>query len=37
MFDISAITEQQAKEELERIAKEVAKSDIAYYQNDMPY
>ena len=37
MFDISTITEQQAKEELERIAKEVAKSDIAYYQNDMPY
>ena len=37
MFDISTITEQQAKEELERIAKEIAKSDTAYYQNDMPY
>lgn len=36
-FDISNLTEKQAKEELKRIAKEMAKADIAYYQNDNPY
>ncbi len=37
MIDVSAINEEQAKKELERIAKEIAKSDEAYYQNDNPY
>lgn len=37
MTDISKLTEEQAKKELERIAGEMAKADIAYYQNDDPY
>ena len=37
MADIKDITEEQAKLELEHIAHEMAKSDIAYYQNDAPY
>lgn len=37
MRTINEITEEEAKIELERIAKEMAKSDIAYYQNDAPY
>ncbi len=35
--NIADITEEQAKIELEKIAKEMAKADIAYYQNDEPY
>ena len=35
--NIIDITEEQAKIELEKIAKEMAKADIAYYQNDEPY
>ena len=31
------VTEEQAKAELEKIAREMAKADIAYYQNDEPY
>ena len=34
---INTITEEQAKADLEFIAKEMAKADIAYYQNDDPY
>lgn len=34
---INSITEEEAKKELEFIAKEMAKADIAYYQNDDPY
>ena len=34
---INTITEDQAKKDLEFIAKEMAKADIAYYQNDDPY
>ena len=34
---INLITEEQAIKELEFIAKEMAKADIAYYQNDDPY
>lgn len=37
MSEIINMTEEEAKAELERIAKEMAKSDIAYYQNDEPY
>ena len=37
MADIKDITEEQAKLELEHIAHEMAKADIAYYQNDEPY
>lgn len=37
MIDIENISEEDAKKELKRIAKEMAKSDIAYYQNDDPY
>ncbi len=39
MFDkeISALTAEEAKAELEYLAKELAKSDLAYYQNDAPY
>lgn len=37
MSEIINMTEEEAKAELERIAKEMAKSDIAYYQNDAPY
>ena len=34
---INSVTEEQAKKDLEFIAKEMAKADIAYYQNDDPY
>ena len=37
MIDIRNITEIQAKEKLEFLAKEIEKADIAYYQNDEPY
>ncbi|MDO5386647.1 MAG: NAD-dependent DNA ligase LigA [Pseudomonadota bacterium] len=37
MIDIADLTEEQARRELEQIAAEMAKSDIAYYQNDNPY
>lgn len=37
MSDIEQFTEKEAAVELERIAQEMAKSDIAYYQNDAPY
>lgn len=37
MPEIITLTEEEARIELERIAKEMAKSDIAYYQNDAPY
>lgn len=37
MSEMINMTEEEAKAELERIAKEMAKSDIAYYQNDEPY
>lgn len=37
MINILTITEEQAKKELEKIAKEMAKADEAYYQNDDPY
>ena len=37
MANILNITEEQAKLELEHIAHEMAKADIAYYQNDEPY
>lgn len=36
MFDINQLSEEEAKSELERISIEMAKSDIAYYQNDEP-
>ena len=37
MFDIRNISETDAKKELEFLAKEIEKADIAYYQNDEPY
>lgn len=37
MSDIEQLTKEQAKEELKRLAEEMAKADIAYYQNDDPY
>ncbi len=37
MPEIETITEKQAATELEKIAQEMAKADIAYYQNDAPY
>lgn len=37
MIKIEELTIEQATNELEHIAKEMAKSDIAYYQNDEPY
>lgn len=37
MIKIEDLTIEQAKQELEYIAQEMAKSDIAYYQNDAPY
>ena len=37
MFDIKNISENEAKKELEYLAKEIEKADIAYYQNDEPY
>ena len=36
MFDIRNITEDEAKKQLEYLAKEIEKADIAYYQNDAP-
>ena len=36
-FDINNITEQEAKQKLEYLAKEIEKADTAYYQNDEPY
>lgn len=37
MININNITEEQAKEELKRIAQEMTKADDAYYQKDDPY
>lgn len=37
MKDASELTPQEAAAELEHIAQEMAKADIAYYQNDNPY
>lgn len=37
MIDVDKLTAEQAAAELEYIAKEMAKSDVAYYQNDNPY
>ena len=37
MFDIRNITEDEAKKQLEYLAKEIEKADIAYYQNEAPY
>lgn len=37
MIKIEELTAEQAAAELERIAAEMAKADIAYYQNDDPY
>lgn len=37
MIDIKNISEEEAKKQLEYLAKEIEKSDIAYYQNDAPY
>lgn len=37
VFDIRNISENEAKKELEFLAKEIEKADIAYYQNDEPY
>lgn len=37
MLDIKNMTEEEAKAELEYLAKEIAKADNAYYQNDDPY
>ncbi len=37
MIDVKNLNKQQAIIELEKIAKEIEKSDIAYYQNDAPY
>ena len=37
MLDITNITEEEAKQQLEWLAKEIEKADVAYYQNDDPY
>lgn len=37
MIDIENLNESQAIKELKRIAEEMAKADIAYYQDDEPY
>lgn len=37
MFDIKDISEDEAKKQLNYLAKEIEKADIAYYQNDDPY
>ncbi len=37
MIKVEELTIEQAKAELEYISQEMAKSDIAYYQNDEPY
>ena len=36
-MDVKNLSREQAAAELKRIAEEMAKSDIAYYQNDAPY
>ncbi len=37
MVDIKNMTEREATEQLELLAKEIEKANIAYYQNDAPY
>ena len=37
MKDVKDLTAEEAARELEHLAAEMAKSDIAYYQNDAPY
>lgn len=37
MIDIKNISDEEAKKQLEYLAKEIEKADIAYYQNDEPY
>ena len=37
MQPVNKLTKLEAEIELKRIAEEMAKSDIAYYQNDNPY
>ena len=37
VIDVRNITEDEAKKQLEYLAKEIEKADIAYYQNDEPY
>ena len=37
MIDIKNLTEIEAKQQLEFLASEIEKADIAYYQNDDPY
>jgi len=37
MLDIKNMTEEEAKKQLEYLAKEIEKADTAYYQNDAPY
>lgn len=37
MLDIEKLDEKAAKEELQRIAEEMAKADYAYYHDDAPY
>ncbi len=37
MKNVDELSREEAAEELKRIAKEMAKADIAYYQNDDPY
>jgi len=37
MLDIKNLTDEEAKQKLEWLAKEIEKADIAYYQNDEPY
>ncbi len=37
MIDIKNLTETEAKQQLEFLASEIEKADIAYYQNDDPY
>lgn len=37
MLDIKKLTEDDAKEQLEYLAHEIEKANIAYYQNDDPY
>ena len=37
MFDIKNITEIEAAQQLEFLAKEIEKADVAYYQNNEPY
>lgn len=37
MKEINELTGEEAAAELAHIAREMAKADIAYYQNDNPY